>query len=130
MSANDKQINGDHYRGAIQTWDYIVANDLGFLEGNVIKYVTRFRKKNGVQDLLKAQHYLQKLIEVENERLQRTLHPNGSHQKTVTDSVAESQNRLGLPTGSNAPYREQVTAELRVRTQAGFGQPTCIGEIT
>ena len=71
MSANDKQINGDHYRGAIQTWDYIVANDLGFLEGNIIKYVTRFRKKNGIQDLEKARHYLDKLIEVEHERILR-----------------------------------------------------------
>lgn len=130
MSANDKQINGDHYRGAIQTWDYIVANDLGFLEGNIVKYVTRFRKKNGIQDLEKARHYLDKLIEVENERLQRTLYTNGSHQETVTDSATESQNRLSASTGSNAPYREQVTAELRVRTQTGYGQPQGIGDIT
>jgi len=48
----------------IQPWDYIVSNDLGFLEGNIIKYVTRWKHKNGVDDLRKAQHYLAKLIEV------------------------------------------------------------------
>lgn len=65
--ANDSQVAGEHYANAtIQCWDYITSNDLGFLEGNIIKYVTRHKKKNGIQDLQKAQHYLQKLIEVES----------------------------------------------------------------
>jgi len=101
MSANDKQINGDHYRGAIQTWDYIVANDLGFLEGNIVKYVTRFRKKNGVQDLLKAQHYLDKLIEVENERLRRASDRNDHHQQAAESIVAQPETRFGAGAGSN-----------------------------
>ena len=64
-NANDRQIAGDHYKGLkIQTWDYIVANNIGYLEGNVIKYVSRWRDKNGVQDLMKARHYIDKLIEV------------------------------------------------------------------
>jgi hypothetical protein len=63
MGANDKQVAGSHYQGEIQTWDYIVSNDLGYLEGNVIKYVSRYKKKNGKQDLEKAKHYLEKLIE-------------------------------------------------------------------
>lgn len=65
-TANDMQIGGDHYMDkAIQPWDYIVSNDLGFLEGNIIKYVTRWNYKGGVQDLRKAQHYLAKLIETQ-----------------------------------------------------------------
>lgn len=65
--SNDIQIGGDHYRGeAIQPWDFIVSNNLDFLEGNIIKYITRWRRKDGLQDLLKAKHYLDKLIEVEN----------------------------------------------------------------
>ena len=48
----------------IQPWDYIVANDMGYLAGNIIKYVTRYKDKNGVEDLKKARHYLDKLIEV------------------------------------------------------------------
>ena len=64
-TANDMQIGGDHYMDkTIQPWDYIVSNDLGFLEGNIIKYITRWNYKGGVQDLRKAQHYLAKLIEV------------------------------------------------------------------
>ena len=62
--ANDTQVGGSHYQLPIQPWDYIVANDIPYLEGNVIKYVTRWRKKNGVADLHKAQHYLAKLIEL------------------------------------------------------------------
>ena len=64
MSANDTQEGGTHYQLPIQPWDFIVANDIPYLEGNVIKYVTRWRKKNGVADLKKAQHYLAKLIEL------------------------------------------------------------------
>lgn len=66
MSANDTQVAGSHYKGkAIQPWDYIVGNDLGYLEGNVIKYVSRWKDKGGVDDLRKARHYLDKLIEVQ-----------------------------------------------------------------
>lgn len=63
--ANDIQVAGDHYKGkAIQPWDYIISNELGYLEGNVVKYVSRWKDKGGVDDLRKAQHYLAKLIEV------------------------------------------------------------------
>ena len=64
MSANDKQVSGTHYKDrSIQPWDYIIANDLGYLEGNVIKYVSRHKYKNGKADLEKAMHYLEKLLE-------------------------------------------------------------------
>ena len=64
-TANDMQVGGDHYMDkVIQPWDYIVSNNLGFLEGNIVKYITRWKEKNGVADLRKAQHYLAKLIEV------------------------------------------------------------------
>ena len=63
--ANEQQVGGAHYADKeIQPWDYIIANDLGYLEGNVVKYVSRWKDKGGIEDLKKAQHYLQKLIEV------------------------------------------------------------------
>lgn len=66
MSANERQVGGAHYKDkAIQPWDYITSNGLGYLEGNVIKYVSRHKLKGGVEDLRKARHYLDKLIEVE-----------------------------------------------------------------
>ena len=64
MKAIDEQIGGEHYRNkAIQPIEYILANDLGFCEGNIIKYVSRFKDKNGLEDLKKAKHYLEFLIE-------------------------------------------------------------------
>lgn len=67
MSANDNQIGGQHYAAKpIQPWDFIAANGLGYFEGNVVKYLSRWRDKGGVQDLHKAAHYLQKLIELQN----------------------------------------------------------------
>ena len=65
-SANASQVGGAHYAAKpIQPWDFIAANGLGYFEGNVVKYLSRWRDKGGVQDLHKAAHYLQKLIEIE-----------------------------------------------------------------
>lgn len=48
--------------------DFIIANDIGYLEGNIIKYISRYKEKGGVVDLYKAQHYLDKLVEVESRK--------------------------------------------------------------
>ncbi len=70
IRANAQQVGGAHYAvKAIQPWDFIIANNLGYLEGNVVKYVSRWKDKGGVEDLKKAQHYLQKLIEVSDENI-------------------------------------------------------------
>lgn len=64
------QIGGAHYKDlAIQPVEYIHANGIGYFEGNVIKYVTRWRAKGGTADLKKARHYLDLLIELETKRL-------------------------------------------------------------
>jgi len=55
----------EHYDLPIQPVDYIVKNSLGFLEGNVIKYVTRHHDKGGVADIQKAIHYLALLLDTE-----------------------------------------------------------------
>lgn len=66
VSALDKQVSGNHYKDkGIQPIVYIHANDLGFCEGNVVKYVTRWREKGGEADLRKAIHYLELLIQLE-----------------------------------------------------------------
>lgn len=58
-----KQVGGDHYaKMTIQPIDFIIGNDLGFCEGNVIKYICRYKDKGGVQDLLKARQYIDFLI--------------------------------------------------------------------
>ena len=65
MSALDVQIGGDHYKTMkIQPVEFITANDIPFLEGNVIKYVTRHASKNGLADIEKAIHYLELIKEL------------------------------------------------------------------
>ena len=69
MSSLKKQEGGDHYKKlVIQPVQYIHANGIGYFEGNVIKYVSRWREKNGVQDLEKAKHYIELLIELEGKQ--------------------------------------------------------------
>lgn len=63
-SARDIQVGGQHYKNkAMQPWDIIDAWGLDFYEGNVLKYLLRAKFKNGVEDLKKARHYLDKKIE-------------------------------------------------------------------
>ena len=58
LKATDKQIGGKHYKEyKIQPIEFIVANKLDFIQGCVIKYICRFDKKNGVEDLEKIKHY-------------------------------------------------------------------------
>tara|TARA_R100000231_G_scaffold98121_1_gene73283 strand:- start:785 stop:1030 length:246 start_codon:yes stop_codon:yes gene_type:complete len=55
-----RQIGGSHYKNmAIQPYEFISKNDLTFFQGNVIKYVCRYKQKNGIQDLEKVIHYCQ-----------------------------------------------------------------------
>ena len=69
VTALDIQVGGDHYKNlAIQPAEYIHANNIGFFEGNVIKYVSRWRQKNGIADLEKAAHYIDLLIELESKK--------------------------------------------------------------
>ena len=66
MSALEKQVAGGHYtKCSIQPIEYIHANNLPFIEGNVVKYITRWRDKNGIEDLKKVIHYVELLIELE-----------------------------------------------------------------
>lgn len=58
------QVGGQHYKDMqIQPVEFITANNLGFLEGNVIKYICRHHAKNGAQDIRKAIHYCQLLLQ-------------------------------------------------------------------
>jgi hypothetical protein len=63
--ANKSQVGGDHYKGAaIEHWDFVAQRNLDYFQGNITKYVSRWRKKAGVDDLRKASHYLDKYIEL------------------------------------------------------------------
>jgi hypothetical protein len=65
----NKQVGGSHYKNmVIQPVEFIEKNNLGFCVGNVIKYICRYKNKNGIEDLKKAKHYLEILIDMESNK--------------------------------------------------------------
>lgn len=64
-AANAKQISGDHYKkyGNLQPWDVVIAWQMGYLDGTALKYLARWKDKGGIDDLKKAIHFIEKLIE-------------------------------------------------------------------
>lgn len=64
-TANDRQVGGSHYqKGKVQHWDLVALTRTSYLEGNATKYLSRWREKNGLQDLQKALHYVDKILEL------------------------------------------------------------------
>lgn len=63
MSANEVQVAGDHYKAEYQHWDWVSELNIPYLPANATKYLTRWRKKGGLEDLKKARHYIVKYIE-------------------------------------------------------------------
>jgi hypothetical protein len=67
----DSQVGGNHYKTMkIQPMEYIVANDIGFAEGTAITYLSRWKSKNGIEDLKKARHTIELLIELEEGKVE------------------------------------------------------------
>jgi len=63
MNPFKKQVAGNHYKNfKIQPIEFILKNNISFCEGNVIKYICRYKTKGGLQDLEKAKHYIELLI--------------------------------------------------------------------
>jgi hypothetical protein len=84
MDAKKGQVGGGHYKDmAIQPSEYANANNLGFLEGNVVKYVSRHKSKGGMQDILKAMHYLNMILEWEY----KTTFEQQQFNKTINDET-------------------------------------------
>lgn len=63
IKANDRQIGGDHYKVKYEHWDFAIGTNTPYILACVSKYVSRYPEKNGLQDLEKAMHYLDKCIE-------------------------------------------------------------------
>lgn len=114
MSANDRQVGGTHYKkkGGTQHWDYATEKKFDFFQYQITKYVERWRDKNGVQDLEKALHFLEKYIEVERGK---TTHDNLTTDKPrslgVTDLIRkQSRNTTeqANPFGYDAAFEAGV----------------------
>lgn len=105
MSANNRQVGGEHYKGKnadFQHWDLIEIFDLGYLEGCATKYVSRWRKKSGLQDVQKARHYVEKLIELHKEG---TRQPRGFVPRSVLTMFFDQQ-------GINTPAERDAISML------------------
>ena len=78
--ANAKQVSGDHYKkyGNLQPWDVVITWDMGYLDGTALKYLARWRDKGGIDDLKKAIHFIEKLIETTEaeQRAKQQTNPN------------------------------------------------------
>ena len=69
MKANSTQIGGNHYKETkIQHWDYAASNNFDYFQGQITKYVDRWKRKNGIEDLRKAKHFLEKYIEIAEDK--------------------------------------------------------------
>jgi hypothetical protein len=64
MENKERVVHPQHYNNGIEVWDYVYSHQLDFFEGNIVKYVTRWKHKNGLEDLRKAKEYLDKLIDL------------------------------------------------------------------
>jgi len=63
-SPTDRQVGGDHYNMPIQHVEFCYHNQIPYIESNIIKYIVRHDRKNGLQDLEKAKHYIDILIDL------------------------------------------------------------------
>lgn len=109
MSALDVQTGGDHYkRMKIQPIEYTIGNNLGFIEGNIIKYITRHRFKNGAEDIKKIIHYCELLLElVYNEN------------KMASTEVSSDKPLERLETAGERYRKELLRAKAPARTADG-----------
>ncbi len=64
-NSKERVFHPNHYNKGIEMWDYAHSHNLDFFEGNIVKYVTRWKDKNGIEDLKKAKQYLDKLIDLQ-----------------------------------------------------------------
>ena len=104
-TALDKQEGGKRYKDMkIQPIEFIHANNLGFCEANVVKYITRWRTKNGIEDLQKAKHYIDLLIQLEereNARVSRQLDATKPVEREISNE--EINKALGRHPSAGVP---------------------------
>lgn len=139
VPANQHQVGGDHYKSNVQHWDYVAANNLDYFQGQISKYVERWKKKNGLQDLKKARHFLDKYIELETTRAEngtpinlndmpkRDLRPSSSDPDPVSNEMLRAiTDNISLAT--KAPFTERDAPDYSRADEipvpaATFGQP-------
>ena len=120
MSANDKQIAGSHYKTMTpdipQHWDIVALHNLDYFQGQITKYVMRWKNKNGIQDLQKALHFLEKYIELNSPK--EVTHTDGltgvkkypdDYQEQLATKMAKMRNdaMIGIPDHLREAFKER-----------------------
>lgn len=94
----EEQVGGTHYKKlAIQPIEYIHANGIGYMEGNAIKYLTRWRDKGGITDLEKARHYIELLIDIETRGLEKLLPHHEASASDAMEGMKAAMTAFGIP---------------------------------
>lgn len=129
MAANERQVGGSHYQAGDkpQHWDIVAMHDLDYFQGQITKYVMRWKKKNGLQDLQKAAHFLQKYIELNTPKPQETMkediltpmHP-AMNELAVSDQFFQAEGFYG--DGTNLYTCRTCRAQVRERSLIGAAQ--------
>lgn len=110
-NANNRQVGGSHYKEmGIEHWDVVALDNLDYFQGQITKYVMRWRGKNGLEDLNKAKHFLDKYIEVETLRAQGKLNPGIlvaalAKLKDMEDKAQQADHAAALADASNGGGR-------------------------
>ena len=98
MSANDKQVAGNHYKTMTddipQHWDIVSMHNLDYFQGQITKYVMRWKNKNGVQDLKKALHFIEKYIELNSPKEELTQVAIKKYPDDYQEQLAEKMARM------------------------------------
>lgn len=123
MQANDRQVGGDHYKTSIEPWDYILSNGIDFMEGNIIKYVSRARSKNGANDYQKALHYTEKLIEHRETRMVAGGTIGGINLKdfALANELTQAEENIVLIMSRNADVSDLRIAKLILEQIIEYG---------
>jgi hypothetical protein len=95
MNPLNEQIGGNHYKDmAIQPVEYTHKNKIGFIEGCIIKYISRYKNKNGRQDLEKARHFIDVLIEMEYPDEKTIIDNWPEWKRNIVNKIAEQEHNL------------------------------------
>lgn len=109
MSANEKQVGGTHYStdGGLQHWDIVNIFKLDYFQGQITKYVMRWNKKNGVEDLKKAAHFLEKYIELQSAEKDVTWEDPRKYTRTPPSEFGVSIHTDIGPVDSDADFKAE-----------------------
>lgn len=117
MSVNERQVGGMHYQSEYQHWDFVHDVDLGYLEAQVVKYISRWRKKGGMQDLQKAEHFVEKLQNL------RQFYLNSAHEYADYNGLSYEE-RFVIINILNGSYDAAKFNILKLMEECEASEPT------